>query len=160
MARVTREQIEKLNGGCGNGFKVDLNRLVMRGEKIFVLDVPVSDTEKLEITVDYIDTRDGLVPRISVDLWTKCDYSSDYYSHHSGDYSRCVYVVDAIQKRKNVKPLQKITVDMSSDFLQSLIDDYHACEEKRMELDIFTERDVIRERSYRITMQELATVFA
>ena len=53
MAKVTKEQYEKWNGQLENGWFLDLQRLVIWGEKDIRITDKISDTEYVDYTVSF-----------------------------------------------------------------------------------------------------------
>lgn len=161
MPKITVEQIEKINSKCGNGFELDVDTYLSRGEKKFEKEIFLDENklEKLLIRIGFYSASGLQVPRINVALWTKSEYGENSYLHSSGYYDRDVYVVDLAQDKKLAKVLQDITRMMSEDFIQSLVDDYNSCTEKICDTDAFTAMLKSRERSFRITSKEIAQSF-
>ena len=58
MAKVTRDQVNKINKECKNGFGLDIERLMVWGEKQLVKEIKNEDGTT---TRNYLDVNDQVV---------------------------------------------------------------------------------------------------
>lgn len=60
MAKFTREQLNKWNSQAGNGFKIDVQRLLFWGDKdLEYIGEERADRTHFEITLSYVDEKEG-----------------------------------------------------------------------------------------------------
>lgn len=60
MAKFTREQLNKWNSQAGNGFKIDVQKLLFRGDKeLEYIGEERADRTHFEITLSYVDEKEG-----------------------------------------------------------------------------------------------------
>lgn len=158
MASIMREQLIKINSKCGNGFELDLMYYINWGEKRFNARLEMGEDNVLSLTISYRKFREGLVPEIRAEYEKKCSDDGRFamYSHQSGNWCKKFYIVDLIQKRKNVSVLQKITREMSAGFIDKLKEEYAETEKNGMlqyQTDLYTA--LAEEDRENITMKEV-----
>lgn len=104
--KMTREQYNKINARMGNGWKLDLRTLVLRGEKAASLRVPLPDGSELEGRL-YIhnfqtwrkDQYSGVEIVFNVSRWSPTGTPGVWGSHGLGwttrtprpDLARCLF---------------------------------------------------------------------
>lgn len=58
MANITREQINKLNSKCSNGFRFDLNYFLFHNEKVFEKRIKIGENKILVAKLMFYDRWD------------------------------------------------------------------------------------------------------
>lgn len=91
MPKITREQVEKINGKMGNGWKLDLYYFLMRGEKAAVLEIPQDDGGYIQgkLYIDNVfdwrkDAYNGIQIKLNVSRWHKGHEHGVYTSNGLG----------------------------------------------------------------------------
>ena len=69
--QITTEQIQKLQEGCGNGFKLDIQNYLMRNEKQLVKYIDIKENQVLKAEIDYQKDESGQVPTLLLSVWKK-----------------------------------------------------------------------------------------
>lgn len=122
MARITVEQINKINAKCKNGFELDINAAVLRGEKRLEKDIRLDDSGVIyRCTLKFREECErfkviGVYPVLDIDKLvpgrTEHVYQVLYISSEKlGD----------IATRRNMKILQDLTANYPDDKLISKI---------------------------------------
>ena len=80
MPSVTREQVNKWNAKLQNGFRFDIQRYVVWGEKQIKKSIELADGRILTAEIHFRDARDGYKyigneACISLAIWTRCENS-------------------------------------------------------------------------------------
>lgn len=73
MARITREQIQKINNKCSNDWRLDIQYYLFHNEKTLIKQIKLDDEHYLEFTLHY-NYKNQIALRISK------------YHHKEGDY--------------------------------------------------------------------------
>ena len=91
MPKITRAQVEKINGKMGNGWKLDLYYFLMRGEKTAVLEIPQDDGGYIQgkLYIDNVfdwrkDAYNGIQIKLNVSRWRKGNTDGVYTSNGLG----------------------------------------------------------------------------
>lgn len=122
MARITVEQINKINAKCKNGFELDLNAALLRGEKRLEKDIRLDDSGIIyRCTLRFLEKCErfkviGVYPVLDIDKlvpgMTEYVYQVLYISSEKlGD----------MVTRRSMKILQDLTANYPDDKLISKI---------------------------------------
>ena len=136
MAKITREQIVKINSKCENGFKLDVRYFLMRNDKELVKFIEMPEGRLLEAKLCYMNDTDKIVQdngltynqrngkqrlTIHISLWSKaCE--SGMRSSGMGKFIK----LDNIQDKKLMSVLQKNTTIFTDTKILELYNDYIA----------------------------------
>lgn len=109
MAKITRDQVNKINKECKNGFGLDLERLVVWGEKQLVKEIKLDNGNILRAILYFKDIfahyeKQGVQPIYSFSMLEKTSVESMYRVHTlKSDY------VGELIPRRSMKQLQELT---------------------------------------------------
>ena len=109
MAKITRDQVNKINKECKNGFGLDLERLVIWGEKQLAKEIRLENGNILRVILYFKDIieryeKKGVQPVYSFSMLEKTSVESMYRVHTlKSDY------VGELIPRRNMKQLQELT---------------------------------------------------
>lgn len=109
MAKVTRDQVNKINKECKNGFGLDIERLVIWGEKQLVKEIKLDNGNILRVILYFKDIfahckKQGVQPVYSFLMLEKTSVESMYRVHTlKSDY------VGELIPRRSMKQLQELT---------------------------------------------------
>lgn len=110
MAKITREQVEKINSGCNNGFGLDLRHFLFHNEKTLSKKIRIADNQYIEARILFYDKwnretrKTDNIPTIHLSRWT-VDTNGTGTSYGLGYWVR----LQEALPRKNMKVLQEIT---------------------------------------------------
>ena len=110
MAKITREQINKINSGCKNGFGLDMWLFMTHNEKSLSKMVKIADNQYIKARIMFYDKwnretkKTDNIPTIHLSRWT-VDANGTGTSYGLGYW---VHLQEALP-RKNMKVLQEIT---------------------------------------------------
>lgn len=113
MPSVTREQVNKWNAKLQNGFRFDIQRYVVWGEKQIKKSIELADGRILTAEIHFRDARDGYKyigneACISLAIWTRCENSDMMKSEGMGYHE----VLGAVQPKKSYADLVKLSAVM------------------------------------------------
>ncbi|MDE7425350.1 MAG: hypothetical protein K2N51_16960 [Lachnospiraceae bacterium] len=115
MAKITREQIEKINSGLKNGFKFDLERFFMWNEKSVIKQIKLDSEQVLQVSIHYTTGNEGeAIPTLHLHKGT---IDGDFISFSGLGQS---FQIGEPQKRRNFNFLAKLTANNSDESLISL----------------------------------------
>lgn len=112
MAKITMEQVEKINAKMGNGFKLDIETFLSYKEKVAVKEVEISEHEYLEATLLFVE-RASLKIELHIALYKKAVGETLYSSSGTG----VQIIFDEDYKRKNFVEIQKKTHKITDEFI-------------------------------------------
>ena len=69
--QITTEQIQKLEEGCINGFKLDIGHYLVWKEKQLVKYIDIKENQVLKAEIDYQKDESGQVPTLLLSVWKK-----------------------------------------------------------------------------------------
>lgn len=123
MPNITRAQYERWSAKLQNGFKFDLNRFLMWGEKQVVADYPLDDGRILQATISYYEVWNCRqchnVPRINISVWEDCgDFRRSYGLGHTEDAGEP-------QKTKRYAYLEQLTGEFSEQRVREIYEKIH-----------------------------------
>ena len=122
MAKITKDQVNKINAMCKNGFTLSLYAAMIHGEKWLEKDIQLDDSGILyRITLRFKEKYDrfgtiGVYPVLDIEKYVPCKTEgmyqvSDVRSEKLGE----------IVNRRSMKVLQDLTADYPDEKLISLI---------------------------------------
>lgn len=122
MAKLTREQYNKFNEKCKNGFILDLKHFAVWGEKRCIKTVKLSgDSNLYDVIIDFYDVTEnfskiGSNVEISIEKLIPASVEGIYRVEH-------IYqeTISEIVKRKSVKMLQEQTEAYTEEKLVDMI---------------------------------------
>ncbi len=129
--QITREQLQKLEEGCGNGFKLDIQKYLIWKEKQLIKYIDIEENKVLKAEIDYQKDKSGQVPTLLLSVWKKeksgclsCDCKTQYIN------------LGEPQKRKNFKLLKEYSNKITDDYILKVHD-----KEKTSKLNILFSED-------------------
>lgn len=117
MARITREQLEKYNAKCKNGFKFNLQEFLIWKEKSVIKEIKLNNNEILEVTIFYSTEPTGEIPTLRIHKGT---LDGNFYSFSGQGQT---FTIGDTQKKKNFNLLAKLTEKFPDEILIPLIDE-------------------------------------
>ena len=115
--KITKSEIEKLNEGCGNGFKFDVRRYLSWGEKQLIKYIDIEKNDVLSVKIEYIKDKSGQIPTLSLTKWKK-ETSGLLCSDCKTQYIN----LGEAQKRKNFKLLKEYSNKITDDYVFKIHD--------------------------------------
>lgn len=125
--KLTREQIKKWNAQAKNGFMIDLEFLLMHGEKTLIKLIDIAEGVKIEFKLWYIEEREQRtnqygcrwtvgtgrqIPVLSVNLWRSTGTGSMYSSVPIGEQFR---KMGEPEKNKKYSTLCRISGEINAE---------------------------------------------
>lgn len=111
MAKITREQAQKINAKCANDFRLDISYFVIWGEKHLKKEITIEGSDsKYSATLMFCDVwtnheKVGVEPTLTIDRLDPTGNDNDFYL-----VTRLYKAnVGDIIKRKSMKVLQEMT---------------------------------------------------
>ena len=127
----TREQLQKLEEGCGNGFKLDIQNYLIRKEKQLIKYIDIEENQVLKAEIDYQKDESGQVPTLLLSVLKK-----DKNGYLSSDCKTQYISLGEPQKRKNFKLLKEYSNKITDDYISKVHD-----KEKTSKLNILFSED-------------------
>lgn len=122
MARMTRDQLNKFNANCKNGFSLDLYFFAVWGEKRCKRNIQIAgDSNIYEIIIEFVEESKNFAKlgNKPIMIINKCVQTGtkDMYSVHR------IYdqVLGEMVQRKSIKILQEFTNDYPEEKLLEMI---------------------------------------
>lgn len=125
MASITREQINKLNSKCENGFSFDIQYFCFHNEKTFQKYIPTSENKFLRVSVMFYEKWNRFnkqtenTPTIHFAEYTKGNTEGVLVSHGLGYFVNAGEAVN----RKNTKILQELTKNLNDEYCLKLFEE-------------------------------------
>lgn len=110
--QITREEIQKLQEGCGNGFKLDIQNYLIWKEKQLVKYIDIKENQVLKAEIDYQKDEIGQVPTLLLSVWKK-----EKSGCLSSDCKTQYISLGEPQKRKNFKLLKEYSNKITDDYI-------------------------------------------
>ncbi len=118
MAKITRDQVRKINENCKNGFGFDLYHFVMFGEKRLIKEIEIEgNNNKYDVLIQFeahyerfskVGVKPVLVVKKLVPTHTEGMYSVHWLKNEQ---------IGEVVKRCSMKSLQEFTKDYSEEKL-------------------------------------------
>lgn len=111
MGKISKEQIDNINGQCANGWKLDVQYYLFYGEKALVKQLKLDPQNYLEFALRYNDKN-----QVSLHISKFYHKENENFASTSGlGKSR---VLDKVSfKRKNVNRLIELTIELTGNKL-------------------------------------------
>lgn len=114
MAKITREQILKINNQCKNDWRLDTEYFIFHNEKTLVKHIKLNNENYLEFTLRY-----NYKNQISLHISKFYHKEGDYFASSNGlGKSKVLNEIQA--KRKNVNDLIEFTNTLTDDELMEI----------------------------------------
>lgn len=114
MARITREQIQKINNQCKNDWRLDTEYFIFHNEKTLVKHIKLDDEHYLEFTLRY-----NYKNQISLHISKFHHKQGDYFASSQG-LGKSRILNETQSKRKNVNDLIEFTNSLTDDELMDI----------------------------------------
>ena len=132
MAKITVEQVKKINSKCDNGFKLDIQYFLNTNEKILYKDVNINENLKIEVNIKYYPEYENslgynrptgnLIPSLSFRKWIS-EHNGSMWS--STDWGKSKIISDERPTRKNISLLQKLTKEVTDELIRDYIIEFY-----------------------------------
>ena len=122
MAKITKDQVNKINAKCKNGFTLSLYTAIIHGEKCLEKDIRIDDSGilyrvSLRFKEKYEEFRAiGVYPVLEIEKYVPCK-TEDVYQVLGVRSEKLGEIVN----RRSMKVLQDLTADYPDEKLVSLI---------------------------------------
>ena len=114
MAKITREQILKINNQCKNDWRLDTEYFIFHNEKTLVKHIKLDDENYLEFTLRY-----NYKNQISLHISKFYHKEGDYFASSNG-LGKSKILNETQFKRKNVNDLIEFTNTLTDDELMEI----------------------------------------
>lgn len=126
--KLTREQVNKINSKCENGWCLDVQHTLMTGEKALTKTLEIDDKTVIKYTLmwqGYNATRwertTQFYPCVHFAKWRKSTGGSEFWhSNGLGDFPAAASLLGedtALYTRKTIAELQKLTSRLTQEVL-------------------------------------------
>ena len=132
MAKITIEQIKKINDKCFNGFKLDTQYFLLHNEKTLYKDININEGLKIEVKINYYAEYENslgynrptgkLIPTLNFRKWVNNDNSTMW---SSTDWGKRKIISDERPTRKNISLLQKLTKEVTDELIRGYIIEFY-----------------------------------
>lgn len=122
MAKITKDQVNKINAKCKNGFTLSLYTAIIHGEKCLEKDIRIDDSGILyRVSLRFKEKYDefraiGVYPVLEIEKYVPCK-TEDVYQVLGVRSEKLGEIVN----RRSMKVLQDLTADYPDEKLVSLI---------------------------------------
>lgn len=122
MAKVTKDQVNKINAKCKNGFTLSLYTAIIHGEKCLKKDIRLDDSGVLyRVSLRFKEKYEkfrtiGVYPVLDIEKYVPCK-TEDMYQVLDVRSEKLGEIVN----RRSMKVLQDLTADYPDEKLASLI---------------------------------------
>lgn len=114
MAKMTKEQLQKINNSCKNEWTFDLQYFLMHNEKTLIKHITIDDENYLQFKIDF-DYENKIILRIS-----KFHHkASDYFATSSGLGKKKI-LEETPATRKSINKLIELTEKLTNDELMKI----------------------------------------
>lgn len=110
--RTQIEQIKKMNEGCGNGFKIDINTYNCLKTKQLIKHIKIDEKHILQAKLSFLENREGFVPTLSLSIWEEKVKGILF-----GDCKTQYITLGEPRKRRNFKLLQEYSNKITNDII-------------------------------------------
>lgn len=132
MAKITIEQIKKINDKCFNNFKLDTQYFLIHNEKTLYKDITINENLRIEVKINYYTEYENslgynrptgkLIPTLNFRKWVN-DGNSTMWS--STDWGKRKIISDERPARKNISLLQKLTKEVTDELIKDYIIEFY-----------------------------------
>lgn len=114
MGKITREQIQKINNNCENGWELDIQYFLFHNEKILKKIIELDTEHYLEFKIDY-----NYKNQISLRISKFYHKAGDNFASSSG-LGKSRILEEASAPRKSINKLIEITKTLNDDELMKI----------------------------------------
>ncbi len=114
MGKITKQQIQKINNNCKNGWELDVQYFMFHSEKQLVKRIDIDDQNYLEFTIGY-DWNNRIILRISKFY----HQAGDYFATSNGLGKKKI-LEETSATRKNLSKLIEITEQLTEGELMKI----------------------------------------
>ena len=114
MAKLTKEQIQKINNSCKNGWGLDIQYFMFHNEKTLIKHITIDDENYLQFKIDY-DYENKIILRIS-----KFHHKIDDTFATSSGLGKKKILEETPVPRKNINKLVEQTEKLTDDELMKI----------------------------------------
>lgn len=109
MAKITKQEIEKINNKCSNDWRLDVQYYLFHNEKTLIKHIKLDDEQYLEFKLHY-NYKNQIALRIS-----KYHHKEDDYFATSEGLGKSKILDETQAKRKNINNLIDITKNLNDE---------------------------------------------
>lgn len=114
MAKLTKEQIQKINNSCKNGWGLDIQYFMLHNEKTLIKHITINDENYLQFKIDF-DYENKIILRIS-----KFHHKIDDYFATSNGLGKKKILEETPASRKSINKLIELTEKLTDDELMKI----------------------------------------
>ena len=132
MAKITIEQVKKINSKCDNNFRLDVQYFLIHSEKTLYKDIDINNNLKIEVKINYFPEYENslgynretgkLIPTLNFRKWVR-EYEGSLWS--STDWGKRKIISDERPTRKNISLLQKLTKEVTDELIRGYIIEFY-----------------------------------
>lgn len=111
MAKLTREQFNKINAACKNGFMLDLRYFAIWSEKQLIKNIEIDDLNCYEVVIGFHEVSENFrkVGEKPFIRFSRCNRRSVNDVMWTVSHLKTIDVDDQVVARKNMKLLYALT---------------------------------------------------
>lgn len=111
MAKLTREQFNKINAACKNGFMLDLRYFMIWSEKQLIKNIEIDDLNCYEVVIGFHEVSENFrkVGEKPFIRFSRCSRRSVNDVMWTVSHLKTIDVDDQVVARKNMKLLYALT---------------------------------------------------
>ena len=132
MAKITIEQVKKINSKCDNKFCLDVQYFLIHSEKTLYKDIDINNNLKIEVKINYFPEYENslgynretgkLIPTLNFRKWVR-EYEGSLWT--STDWGKRKIISDERPTRKNISLLQKLTKEVTDELIRDYIIEFY-----------------------------------
>lgn len=114
MAKMTKEQLQRINNNCKNEWTFDLQYFLMHNNKTLIKHITIDDENYLQFKIDF-DYENKIILRIS-----KFHHKANDYFATSSGLGKKKILEETPAPRKNINKLIELTGKLTDDELMKI----------------------------------------
>ena len=114
MAKMTKEQLQKINNSCKNGWGLDIQYFMFHNEKTLIKHITIDDENYLQFKIDF-DYENKIILRIS-----KFHHKANDYFATSSGLGKKKILEETPATRKSINKLIELTEKLTDDELMKI----------------------------------------
>lgn len=114
MAKMTKEQLQKINNSCKNEWTFDLQYFLMHSEKTLIKHITIDDENYLQFKIDF-DYENKIILRIS-----KFHHKANDYFASSSGLGKKKILEETPAPRKSINKLIRLTEKLTDNELMKI----------------------------------------
>lgn len=118
--KLTSTQIKKINEGCQNGFKLDIQWAVLHDEKTLIKNIVLDEKFHVEVKLRHEKTEDGFNVSATMAKYKETDTKNVYTLVSNFNWFK--NLLSKHNKRRLDKSLQQATELMDDEYIQELLE--------------------------------------